>query len=242
MKSRMILVLWLGMSAWAQSAPHPQTAPASASAKPAANTSGRPATAAAAPQKPAAPAKPAPAQTKSVSTPAKPVAAPPMQQKPAAPAHLNQAKAARVQGMQSRSAEKAPADSVDVAIRKTLKRKAALDANGVARKKITTAKWDPFVSRIVERKLGGSTCTGSGRQCLAVGDIALHGVVEYSGGLLAVVVNGEKTYFLREHDPLADGEVVRITRDTIVMSERFSDEFGRKQNREVTRRIGAPTV
>jgi hypothetical protein len=239
MKSRIILVLWLGMSAWAQSAPHPQTAPASAPSKPAADTSRKPATAAnaAAPQKPAAPAKPAPAQAKSASTPAKPVAAPPMQQKPAAPAHLNQAKASRVY------AEKAPTDSVDAAIRKTLKRKAALDANGVAKKELTTAKWDPFVSRIVERKLGGgSTCTGSGRQCLAVGDIALHGVVEYSGGLLAVVVNGERTYFLREHDPLADGEVVRITRDSIVMSERFSDEFGRKQNREVTKRIGAPTV
>jgi Tfp pilus assembly protein PilP len=86
------------------------------------------------------------------------------------------------------------------------------------------------------------SCSGSGKQCLVIGEISLHGVVHSPSGFIAVVMNGEHTYFLRENDPLADGSVERITRDAIVLRERTLDMFGRPITREVTRRLGVPPV
>jgi Tfp pilus assembly protein PilP len=95
---------------------------------------------------------------------------------------------------------------------------------------------------VVERPQNGPPCTGSGRQCLSVREISLHGVVRSTSGSIAVIVNGDRTYFLRENDPLADGAVVRITPDSIVLRERTSDALGRPTTREVTKRLGAPAV
>ena len=75
-----------------------------------------------------------------------------------------------------------------------------------------------------------------------VGEISLHGVVRSSSGYIAVVVNGEHTYFLRENDPLADGAVERITNNAIILRERTSDVLGRSVTREVTKKLGAPAV
>jgi hypothetical protein len=102
---------------------------------------------------------------------------------------------------------------------------------------------DPFVSPVVERTLGSvASCSGSKKRCLAVGEIVLQGVVRSPGGFIAVVMNGEHTFFLRENDPLADGEVERITRDTIVLRERSSDALGRPFMHEVTKKLGVPAV
>jgi hypothetical protein len=101
---------------------------------------------------------------------------------------------------------------------------------------------DPFVSPIMERIRSGASCTGSGRQCLLVGDISLRGVVRSPSGFIAVVMNGEHTYFLRENDPLADGDVERITGETITLHQRSSDVLGRPVVREVTRKLGVPAV
>jgi hypothetical protein len=94
----------------------------------------------------------------------------------------------------------------------------------------------------VERSHIGGNCTGSGRQCLFVGELGLQGVVQSPSGYIAVVVSGEHTYFLRENDPLADGDVERITKDTITMRQRSSDILGRPVVREVTRKLGVPAV
>jgi hypothetical protein len=101
---------------------------------------------------------------------------------------------------------------------------------------------DPFVSPIVERIRDSTACAGSGRRCLLVGEISLHGVVRTPSGFIAVVVNGEHTYFLHENDPLADGAVERITKDAIILRERSSDALGRPLTREVTKKIGVPAV
>ncbi len=101
---------------------------------------------------------------------------------------------------------------------------------------------DPFVSPIVERNRDTANCTGSGRQCLVVGEISLHGVVRSPSGSIAVVMNGDHTYFLRENDPLADGAVVRITSDAITLRQRSSDVLGRTVTREVTKKIGVPAA
>jgi hypothetical protein len=65
-------------------------------------------------------------------------------------------------------------------------------------------------------------------------------VVHSPSGYIAVVVNGEHTYFLRVNDPLADGSVERITKDAIVLRERSSDVLGRSVSREVVKKLGAP--
>ena len=109
-----------------------------------------------------------------------------------------------------------------------------VDANGKPRGK---AQRDPFVSPVVERSRASIPCAGSGKQCLEVGEVSLHGVVRGPSGFIAVVVNGDHTYFLRENDPLADGAVTRITRDSIVLRERYVDDAGKTVTREVTRKI-----
>ncbi len=101
-----------------------------------------------------------------------------------------------------------------------------------------TAPRDPFVSPVVERFREAASCTGTGRQCLLVGEISLRGVVHSPSGSIAVVVNGDHTYFLRENDPLADGAVERIGKDAIILRERSSDAVGRPLTREVTKKLG----
>jgi len=101
---------------------------------------------------------------------------------------------------------------------------------------------DPFVSPVVDRGSVHVSCTGSGRQCLDVGEINLQGVVHGPNGFIAVVASGEHTYFLRENDPLANGEVEHITRDSIVLRERYFNELGRPQTRQVVRRLSVPAV
>jgi hypothetical protein len=103
------------------------------------------------------------------------------------------------------------------------------------------ARRDPFVSPVVDR-VRAANCSGSGKQCLVIGEINLRGVVYSTSGFIAVVINGEHTYFLRVNDPLADGTVERITRDAIILRERSSDALGRPLTREVTKRLGAPPV
>jgi type IV secretory pathway VirB10-like protein len=99
---------------------------------------------------------------------------------------------------------------------------------------------DPFVSPIVEKFR--TNCTGSGRQCLVVGDIVLQGVIRYTGGYIAVVTSAEHTYFLHDNDPLADGDVERITQESITMRQRSSDVLGRPVVHEVTKKLGVPAV
>ena len=101
---------------------------------------------------------------------------------------------------------------------------------------------DPFVSPIVERPRTGANCTGSGRQCLLVGDIVLQGVVRYTGGYIAVVTSGDHTYFLHDNDPLADGDVERITKDSITLRQRSTDILGRPVVHEVTKKLGVPAA
>jgi len=111
-----------------------------------------------------------------------------------------------------------------------------------ATKSVHKGRRDPFVSPIVERMRGAASCTGAGKRCLYIGDVALLGIVQSSNGVIAVVASGRHTYFLREHDPLADGNVERITSDAITLRQRSSDVMGRPVVREVTRKIGSPAV
>jgi Tfp pilus assembly protein PilP len=73
----------------------------------------------------------------------------------------------------------------------------------------------------------------------------LKGVVKGPDGMLAVVENQQRrSYFLRENDPVFNGQVVRITADSIVFREKVLDKLGHEQTREVVKRIsgGRPAV
>jgi len=104
-----------------------------------------------------------------------------------------------------------------------------------------TGKRDPFVSPVVNRQ-GGSGCS-TGKKCLDIEQIALHGVVKSDNGMIAVVTNSlNKAYFLRENDPVFNGYVVKITVDSIVFKETFQDRLGKPFTKDVVKRILTPAV
>ncbi len=104
-----------------------------------------------------------------------------------------------------------------------------------------TGKRDPFVSPVVNRA-GGSGCS-TGKKCLDIEQIALHGVVKSDAGMIAVVTNSlSKAYFLRENDPVFNGYVVKITVDSIVFKQTLQDRLGKPFTKDVVKRILTPAV
>ena len=96
---------------------------------------------------------------------------------------------------------------------------------------------DPFVSVIQPRGTQSPICTGE-RKCLAVEEMTLKGVVHGPGGVLAVVENERHTaYFLREKDPVFNGQVLHIGANSITVREKVLDKLGHEQTREVVKMI-----
>jgi hypothetical protein len=96
---------------------------------------------------------------------------------------------------------------------------------------------DPFVSVITERN-GSVACSGAGKKCLIVDQIMLKGVVRSQSESIAVVSStANKTYFLRENDPVYNGVVVKITPDSIVFRESVTDRLGKTVQREVVKKV-----
>ncbi len=212
MKSSIVMMaLWLAATAWGQARlPQQQANPAVT-----------------------APSKAAPAAPRAASS-AKPSSATPS--KAVRRAHNASARAQRTA---ERNAGPRRARREPVARHLSQQASPVVSANG--KERITgKGQRDPFVSPIVDRGHAPLVCTGTGKQCLEVGEVSLHGVVHGASGYIAVVVNGEHTYFLRPNDPLANGQVVRITKDSIVLRERSSDDAGRPTTREVIRKISGP--
>jgi len=104
-----------------------------------------------------------------------------------------------------------------------------------------TGKRDPFISPVVNRSMGSGCSTG--KKCLDIEQIALHGVVKSDNGMIAVVTNGlNKAYFLRENDPVFNGYVVKITVDSIVFKQTVQDRLGKPFTKDVVKRILTPAV
>jgi hypothetical protein len=232
-----------------------KNAPTSQSAKPAAGAPAKPATAATvAPQKNA----PAPAVAKAQAAPAtKPQAAPvaktsaPIANKGATPQPAIAAKIAPKKGgktilsaapsaLDSKKAEAKPAEAKAVDASKSPD--AAKSAPKPEEKKwAMSGKRDPFFSPIVQAPTGSGCSTG--KKCLEIGQINVHGVVKSDTGFIAVVTNNlGKAYFLRENDPVFNGYVMRITGDTVVFQETYEDKLGKPLTREVVKRIFTPAV
>jgi len=212
--SVLILAIWLASSAWADTLPPKQQLNPSAAAQPA-NHQAKPSPGAA---KASAPQTPTRSVRGSGQLPANSSKKTPAQS-------IAQSSGGR-HGREQRGAPRSSSHRAAASVAKT-------GHNG---------RRDPFVSPIVERFRSTAACTGSGRQCLEVGDVSLHGVVHSPSGFIAVVMNGDHTYFLRENDPLADGTVARITNDAITFRQRSADAFGRPLVREVIKKLGVPAA
>ena len=95
---------------------------------------------------------------------------------------------------------------------------------------------DPFLSVIMNRE--GPPCAGGGKKCIAIDQVTLQGVVRSPGGPIAVISSGaNKTYFLRENDPVYNGVVIKISPDSIIFRETVMDRLGKTSEREVVKKI-----
>lgn len=221
MKARTIALILLlsAVAVCAQTAP-PSQKVAPAVAKPAATQ-----------------AKPAATQAKPAATQAKPAATQVAKQAPAAPKAATPVPAKAVQPAVSKAAK--PAKPAAKAVKA-----AAVKTPGVGRASTKPkGKRDPFLNPIVRADGAGSTCT-TGKKCLAIEGIVLKGIVKSQVGMIAVVESSTRklSYFLRENDPVFNGYVVKITRDTIVFRENVMDALGRQSTREVVKKVVAPVV
>jgi Tfp pilus assembly protein PilP len=235
----------------------PAIVPAKASAQsaPAMVPAKAPVKAAAAPAKATAPAMvPAKAPVKAATAPAKATATAPAQA--AAKPQDKKQTATKTQSPMAPKAAKKP--ELKVAAKPEVKaaakaaastpKPASSEAEAVNPDKPTedkkysmTGKRDPFISPVVNRQ-GGSGCS-TGKKCLDIEQIALHGVVKSDNGMIAVVTNGlNKAYFLRENDPVFNGYVVKITVDSSVFKETLQDRLGKPFTKDVVKRILTPAV
>jgi Tfp pilus assembly protein PilP len=137
------------------------------------------------------------------------------------------------------AAPKAPAPAASLEAGKTAE--APKPPKPEEKKWAMSGKRDPFFSPVVQQPTGSGCSTG--KKCLEIGQINLHGVVKSDGGFIAVVTNNlGKAYFLRENDPVFNGYVVRITGDSVVFQETYQDQLGKSLTREVVKRLFTPAV
>lgn len=137
-------------------------------------------------------------------------------------------------------AQSAPAPKPGAASPNGVKTENTPAANGAQRtdnKPAPSRRRDPFISIIQTRSVSGPSCA-AGKKCLIINQIVLKGIVQSQEGMLALVENGQrKSYFLRENDPVFNGQVVRISRDSIVFRERVVDRLGREIKRDIVKTL-----
>ncbi len=199
-----------------------QAAPAKPTqAAPAQNTAVKPAQPAAGKSAAPAPAKPVTAAAKPQTAPAKPAStAKTPAKKPAKTAVAAKPKHAK-KAVAKAAAPAKPAEPEQ--------KKPEANLNPKNRR-------DPFVSVVVNRE--GAPCAGGGKKCIDIAQVVLQGVVRAPSGPIAVISSGaNKTYFLRENDPVYNGVVVKISPDSIVFRETVIDRVGKTSQREVVKKI-----
>jgi hypothetical protein len=181
---------------------------------------------------------PAPAKPAATSAPAKTASAAPA--KAAAPAKKQAVKIA---------APKTAAPATAKPVAAPAKADAAPGSDSAAssddksedKKYAMSGKRDPFISPVVSRQTGSGCSTG--KKCLDIEQLAVHGVVRSDSGMIAVVTNGlNKAYFLRENDPVFNGYVLKITSDSVVFKETFQDKLGKPFTKDVVKKLSTPVV
>ena len=216
-----ICIVMLAAAAWAQA---PQTNPA-----PASKATGK------APAAQAPAAKPAAQPATKATTPTTPKPLPRMVS-PMAP----RTSQAPVKAEAPKTVKPLPMMRPKATAAKAEPAKAPMPTPVAAKPK---GKRDPFTSPIVGPSQGPDMACSTGKKCLVIDQIVLKGVIKSQGGMIAVVENpAKKAYFLRENDPVFNGNVVRITGDSVVFRENTVDKLGKPQSRDIVKKVTAPVV
>ncbi len=174
----------------------------------------------------------APATKSNAAAPAKPATA------TAAPATQTKAAAKPAKHASKKTTAAKPA------AKEQAKAAPASDAKQADEKKAESAahRRDPFVS-VVSTRESGPACSGGGKKCLIVDQVLLQGIVRGPSGPIAVIRTlGDKTYFLRENDPVYNGVVVKISPDSIIFRETVTDRLGKTSQREVVKKLNNPAA
>ena len=191
------------------------------------------------PTKTTAPAKNAPvAATKSTSAPTKPASQAVTTPTATKPTTKASAPAKHIAAKPTTAPSKAaiPAKA-QVAPAKPNAAKAALTK--------TAGRRDPFVSplRIQEDRIKQSSLCTTGARCLIIEQVELKGIVKTQQGMIAMVENAaKKQYNLREKDPVLNGQVIKITGDSLIFKETVTDNLGNQTTKEVVKKVTAPVI
>ena len=103
----------------------------------------------------------------------------------------------------------------------------------------SAARRDPFRAIVVKRAEEIPTRLPPGLRGLVIGQLQVQGIVHgINDEWIAVADNNtRRAYFLREKDEVWNGSVSKITQDSVVFAERFTDASGRAQTREVVNKL-----
>jgi hypothetical protein len=102
---------------------------------------------------------------------------------------------------------------------------------------------DPFVSPIRNMTVAtptGPTSCATGKRCLAVAELTVQGTAKDTDGrMMAIIARGTNhpAYFLRENDQIFNGNVVKITCDSVIFREYATDAAGRQNAHEVVKNV-----
>ncbi len=163
---------------------------------------------------------------------------------PAKPAQTSAAPAAQAPAAKPAKHTTKKAKSAKPAAKEQAKAAPAEQAKPEEDKKAETPahRRDPFVS-VVSTRDSGPVCSGGGKKCVVVDQVLLQGVVRGPSGPIAVIKTlGDKTYFLRENDPVYNGVVVKISPDSILFRETVTDRLGKTSQREVVKKLNNPAA
>jgi len=194
----------------------------------------------------AKPSTAGPATAKPTSTPAKPASqavkspAAPATGKATAPAKTTTTAKAKTTPAPKPAAKAASPAKVKADIQAKVDKPAAEKEAPIK----TAGRRDPFVSplRLQETKAQSVVCT-TGVRCLIIDQVTLKGIVKTQQGMIAMVENpAKKQYNLRERDALFNGQVMKITGDSLIFRENITDSLGHQSTREVVKKVTAPVI
>jgi type IV pilus assembly protein PilP len=97
---------------------------------------------------------------------------------------------------------------------------------------------DPFLSLIGTGGVEGRTVSrrGEGPNTMAVADIAVRGVMQTHGALIAMIQGPDnKTYIVHQGDRLLDGTIKSITPQGLVVVQEVNDPLSLVKQREVSK-------